>query len=103
MTRAAAISTDSAGSILLALDVARAALVEVGEDRVELLTATEGGRVTIQPAHLADGESIARALGLDSPTDYRMGEPGYTLWSGVRDGLEFQVRGALRQPHREMR
>lgn len=85
-------------SILLALDAAKAAVVEVGADRIELLTATGSGQVTIQPALLADGESIARALGLDSPLDHRMVPPGYTLWCGVRDGLEFQVRGALRQP-----
>ncbi|WP_454859633.1 hypothetical protein [Promicromonospora soli] len=86
-------------SILLGLDAARAALVEVGADRVELLTATGSGQITIQPAFLADGETIARDLGLDSPLDHRMVPPGYTLWSGTRDGLEFQVRGALRQPH----
>jgi hypothetical protein len=85
-------------SILLALDAVRAALVKVGADRVELVTTTDSGRVTLQPAHLADGASIARALGLDSPLDHRMVDPGYTMWSGVRDGLEFQVRGVLRQP-----
>ena len=87
-----------AGSIMLALDTVKAALVEVGEERVELVTATGNGRVTVQPAHLDDGESIARALGLDSPMDHRMIDPGYTLWCGVRDGFEFQVRGALRRP-----
>ncbi|WP_454852253.1 hypothetical protein [Promicromonospora soli] len=89
-------------SILVALDAARAALVELGADRVELLTATGSGRVTIQPARLADGETIARELGLDSPLDHRMVDPGYTLWCGERDDLEFQVRGVLRQPHGEL-
>ncbi|WP_419703025.1 hypothetical protein [Promicromonospora sp. NFX87] len=86
------------GSLIRALDVARAALVEVGEECVELVETTGNGRVTIQPACLDDGESIARALGLDSPVDHRMISPGYTLWSGTREGLEFQVRGALRHP-----
>ena len=83
--------------VLLALDVARAALVEVGADRVELVTAAGSGRVTIQPARLDDGESIGRALGLNSPLDQRMVEPGSTLWCGARDGFEFEVRGTLRQ------
>lgn len=96
-------TTDSASPISLALDVAKAACAEVGEDRVELVTATRTGRVTIQPAHLADGESIARTLGLDSPMDQRMLVPGYTLWSGTRDGFEFQVRGALRNPYGDNR
>ena len=85
-----------------ALEMAKAALVEVGEDRIELVTATSTGRVTIQPAHLADGEAIARALGLGLPLDQRMLVPGHTLWSGTRDGFEFQVRGALRQPHMDI-
>lgn len=87
-----------AGSMSLALDAVKAALVEVGEERVERVETTGNGRVTIQPARLDDGESIARALGLDSPVDHRMISPGYTLWSGTREGLEFQVRGALRHP-----
>jgi hypothetical protein len=85
------------GSILLALDAAKAALLEVGQDRIDLVTSTDG-RVSIQPSRLDDGENIARALGLDSPMDHRMIDPGYTLWCGTRDGLEFQVRGALRPP-----
>lgn len=92
----AAISPDDAGSLTLAIDVAKAALAEVGEERVELLTISDSGRVSISPAHLADGESIARTLGLGSPRDHRMVEPGYTLWSGVRAGFEFEVRGTLR-------
>ena len=87
-----------AGPIMRTLDAVKAALVEVGEERLELVTATGNGRVIIQPARLDDGESIARTLGLDSPVDHRMIGPGYTLWSGTRDGLEFQVRGALRHP-----
>lgn len=89
---------DDEDSLIRALDVVRAALVEVGAERVELVTTTDSGRVTIQPARLDDGESIARSLGLDSPVDHRMIGPGYTLWSGTREGLEFQVRGALRHP-----
>jgi hypothetical protein len=87
-----------AGSVSLALDAVKAALVEVGEERVELVETTGNGRVTIQPVRLDDGESIARTLGLDSPLDHRMIGPGYTLWSGTREGFEFQVRGALRHP-----
>ncbi|MFC8796970.1 hypothetical protein ACFT2C_04510 [Promicromonospora sp. NPDC057138] len=85
-------------AILLALDAAKAALMEVGADRIELLAATGSGRVSIQPALLADGEIIARELGLDKPLDQCMMDPGYTLWCGTLDDLEFQVRGALRQP-----
>lgn len=85
------------GSLRRAFDVADEAIAEIGEHRVELVTVTHV-RVSIHPASLADGESIARSLGLDSPPDHRMIDPGYTMWSGVRDGLEFQVRGALRHP-----
>lgn len=39
---------DDEGSLIRALDVARAALVEVGADRVELVTTTDNGRVMIR-------------------------------------------------------
>jgi hypothetical protein len=94
----AAGSAEGAGSIMLAFGVAGAVVAEVGEERTELVTITRSGRVSIQPARLADGESIAQALGLDSPLDHRMVDPGYTQWCGARDGFEFQVRGTLRQP-----
>jgi hypothetical protein len=67
----------------------------VGRDRIGAVTLTRG-RITLQPTVLAGGEAIARTLGLDFPVDHRMLVPGYTLWSGERDGLEVQVRAALR-------
>ncbi|WP_125774324.1 hypothetical protein [Antribacter gilvus] len=67
----------------------------VGRDRIELVTVTRD-RVCLQPMVLADGEAIARALDLDVPLDHRMFVPGHTLWTGVRDGLEVQVRSVLR-------
>jgi hypothetical protein len=51
----------------------------------------------LQPSHLADGEAIARSLGLDLPMDHRMFVPGHTLWCGERDDLEVQVRSVLRE------
>lgn len=41
----AASRADDEGSLIRALDVARAALVEVGAERVELVTTTDSGRV----------------------------------------------------------
>ena len=68
----------------------------VGAHRIEIVTLTRG-RICLQPAHMADGEEIARALGCDFPLDHRMFVPGHTLWTGERDGLEVQVRSVLRQ------
>lgn len=79
------------------LDVVAAILNQVGPDRVEPVTFTRD-RVSLQPADLNEGEQIARVLGLDSPLDHRMFVPGHTLWTGVVEGLEVQVRSALRQP-----
>lgn len=70
-------------------------LRHVRADWIEVLTVTPE-RVCLQPWHLDDGESIARALGLDHAIDQRMMEPGYTLWTGTWRGVEVQVRGALR-------
>jgi hypothetical protein len=68
----------------------------VGADRIELVTVT-GNRVSLQPTHLKEGEEIARTLGLDVPLDHRMFVPGNTLWTGIVDGLEVQVRSVLRR------
>ncbi|WP_369373461.1 hypothetical protein AB1046_06295 [Promicromonospora sp. Populi] len=70
-------------------------LRHVRADWIEVLTVTPD-RVTLQPWHLDDGESIARSLGLDHAIDQRMLDPGYTLWTGTWRGVEVQVRGALR-------
>lgn len=82
--------------LLVVLDAVAAILDQLGPDRVELVTFTSD-RVSLQPADLADGERIARVLGLDSPLDHRMFVPGHTLWTGEVDGLEVQVRSVLRQ------
>lgn len=88
---------DRAGTIVRALDVVAGILNAVGIDRVELVTFTRD-RISLQPADLNEGEQIARVLGLDSPLDHRMFVPGHTLWTGVVEGLEVQVRSVLRQP-----
>lgn len=81
------------------LSAASRILERIGADRIELVTVT-GNRVSLQPANLREGEQIARMLGLNVPMDHRMFVPGYTLWSGEVDGLEVQVRAALRRPIR---
>jgi len=86
----------TAPSFATVLDLVFAILDAVGPDRVELVTFTRD-RVSLQPADLAEGERIARTLGLDSPLDHRMFGPGHTLWTGSIDGVEVQVRSALRQ------
>lgn len=83
-------------SPLVALDVVAAVLDAVGSGRVELVTFTRD-RISLHPVNLDDGEEIARALGCDLPLDHRMFVPGHTLWTGVVDGTEVQVRSALRQ------
>lgn len=89
--------TPSASAPLVdALDVVAAILNEVGTDRIDLVTFTRD-RISLQPADLAEGEQIARTLGLDSPLDHRMFVPGHTLWTGQVDGLEVQVRSVLRR------
>ncbi|WP_125776160.1 hypothetical protein [Antribacter gilvus] len=80
-----------------AVAVAAEIVRQIGATRVELITVTRD-RVCLQPVVLAEGEAIARALGLDVPLDHRMFVPGHTLWTGVRDGLEVQVRPVLRRP-----
>jgi hypothetical protein len=87
---------DRAGTVVRALDVVAGILSAVGIDRVELVTFTRD-RINLQPADLTEGEQIARVLGLDTPLDHRMFVPGHTLWTGSIDGLEVQVRSALRQ------
>ncbi|GAA4687919.1 hypothetical protein GCM10023198_02850 [Promicromonospora umidemergens] len=68
----------------------------VGADHIEIVTLTRG-RICLQPVDLNQGEQIARALGCDFPLDHRMFVPGHTLWTGLVEGLEIQVRSALRQ------
>lgn len=87
----------SASSILHALGVAAAALGQVGPHRVELVTIARGW-LCMQPERLTDGEAIAGELHLPLPMDHRMTTPGYTVWSGDREGLDVQVRAELRRP-----
>jgi hypothetical protein len=89
-------STKQGDDLLRALEHARFAISEVGPHRIEVVTMTRN-RMCLQPSHLADGEAIARSLGLDLPIDHRMFVPGHTLWCGERDDLEVQVRSVLRE------
>jgi hypothetical protein len=82
-----------------AIAVLRGALAEVGSGRIALATLARGW-VCIQPVRLDDGEQIARTLGCTTPLDHRLLVPGHTLWTGIRDGLEMQVRSSLREPAR---
>jgi hypothetical protein len=82
--------------LMFAMAVATDAVQAVGSDRIEIVTLTRG-RICFQPVDINRGEQIARTLGCDSPLDHRMFVPGHTLWTGERDGLEVQVRSALRQ------
>lgn len=79
-----------------AMGVAAEMVRAVGPERIEIVTLTRG-RICLQPAVLNEGERIALALGCDLPLDHRMFVPGHTLWTGSIDGLEVQVRSALRQ------
>lgn len=79
------------------LDLTASLLRAVGGPRVELFTATRN-RISLQPRDLADGEAIARLLGCDRPLDHHFVTPGYTVWTGERDGVEVQVRSVLRRP-----
>ncbi|WP_125778125.1 hypothetical protein [Antribacter gilvus] len=90
-------TTEQVSPLRLALSAAYEALSLAGDGRIELVTVTRG-RLCLQPTVLADGEAIARSLGCDVPLDHRMLVPGHTLWTGVRDGLEVQVRSVLRRP-----
>ncbi|MFI9485364.1 hypothetical protein ACIG47_03155 [Promicromonospora sp. NPDC052451] len=83
-------------SPLVVLRIVTAILELVGPEKVELVTFTRD-RISLHPVNLEDGEGIARLLGCDLPLDHRMFVPGHTLWTGVIDGLEVQVRSALRQ------
>jgi hypothetical protein len=94
--RTAPRSTKHGDDLLRALEHARIAVGEVGPHRIEVVTMTRN-RMCLQPSHLADGEAIARSLGLDLPMDHRMFIPGHTLWCGERDDLEVQVRSVLRE------
>lgn len=88
--------TENGDDLLCAIEQARSAVCEVGSHRIEVVTITRN-RMCLHPSQLADGEAIARALGLNLPMDHRMFVPGHTLWTGERDGLEAQVRSVLRQ------
>ncbi|GAB3159341.1 hypothetical protein GCM10027059_05430 [Myceligenerans halotolerans] len=79
------------------LDLTAGLLSAVGGPRIELFTATRN-RICLQPRDLADGEAIARLLGCDRPLDHHLLTPGYTVWTGERDGVEIQVRSVLRHP-----
>lgn len=82
--------------LMLAMRTAVEGLRLVGPDLVEIVTLTRG-RICLQPTDLNQGEQLARTLGCEAPLDHRMFVPGHTLWTGERDGLEVQVRSALRQ------
>lgn len=82
--------------LMLAMGKAGESLQLVGPDLVEIVTLTRG-RICLQPTDLNRGERLARILGCGSPLDHRMFVPGHTLWTGERDGLEIQVRSALRK------
>ncbi|MBA8808781.1 hypothetical protein [Promicromonospora sukumoe] len=88
--------TENDDGLLRAIEHAGASVSEVGAHRIEVVTITRN-RMCLHPIHLAEGEAIARSLGLDLPLDHRMFVPGNTLWTGERDGLEVQVRSVLRQ------
>jgi hypothetical protein len=89
-------SEGDADRLAYAMRVATEAVRTVGSDHIEIVTLTRG-RICLQPVNLNHGEQIARALGCDLPLDHRMFVPGHTLWTGERDGLEVQVRSALRK------
>jgi hypothetical protein len=80
-----------------AMDIARGITAAVGTERIELVTLTRD-RICLQPTAMDDGEQIAHTIGCDLPIDHRMFVPGHTLWTGDIDGLEVQVRSALRAP-----
>lgn len=88
--------TEHGDDLLRAIEHARTAVSEVGAHRIEVVTITRN-RMCLHPSHLTDGAAIARSLGLDLPMDHRMFVPGHTLWTGLVEGLEVQVRSTLRQ------
>jgi hypothetical protein len=88
---------DMASRLEAAMGTAAWVLRTVGAHQVEIVTLTRG-RICLQPVDLNRGEQIARALGCDFPLDHRMFVPGHTLWTGQVEGLEVQVRSALRTP-----
>jgi hypothetical protein len=94
--RTTSLLTEDDDDLLRAISNAGASVGEVGAHRIEVVTVTRK-RMCLHPVHLAEGEAIARSLGLDLPLDHRMFVPGNTLWTGERDGLEVQVRSVLRQ------
>ncbi|WP_460887984.1 hypothetical protein [Promicromonospora xylanilytica] len=89
-------ASDVPDPLTLALGVAFDTVRTVGPERIEIVTLTRG-RICLQPTNLNEGEQIAHTLGCDLPLDHRMFVPGHTLWAGERDGLEVQIRSALRR------
>ncbi|GAB3164115.1 hypothetical protein GCM10027059_19600 [Myceligenerans halotolerans] len=89
---------DASDDVLLrSLETAAALVSAAGRDQVAMVT-TARGWLCVQPRDLSDGERIAHLLGCDAPLDHRLLVPGYTLWTGHREGLEVQVRAQLRDP-----
>lgn len=90
-------NADFRGTIGHAHALAPRLLADIGMSRIELVTFTSD-RLCLHPADLEEGEQIARAVGCDFPLDHRVFVPGHTLWTGIVDGLEVQIRSVLRQP-----
>jgi hypothetical protein len=88
--------------LLQALDTVGALIAKAGASRISVVTATRN-RICLQPRDLLDGEPIAHLLACDLPLDHRLLTPGYTLWTGKHDGLEVQIRSALRAPNGAIR
>jgi hypothetical protein len=85
------------GALELALGTAIGMVAKVGGERLDVVTVTRN-RVCLAPRNLDEGEQIARLLKCKTPLDHRTTVPEYTLWTGQREGLEVQVRSALRGP-----
>lgn len=72
-------------------------LDRVGEERVAGFSFLDGvGR--IEPSHLSDGAGIAAVLGLTDRRDQSSVVPPVADWSGLWEGVEVHVRGALPRP-----
>lgn len=63
----------------------------LGEERVASLSILRGS-VRIEPSRLADGEAIARELGLTEGVIQQLAIPSVADWSGTVAGLECHVR-----------
>ncbi|MFC4630108.1 hypothetical protein ACFO6V_17805 [Promicromonospora alba] len=89
-------SADIGGTIGRAHALTARLLADIGMSRIELVTFTSD-RICLHPVDLTESEQIARGFGCDFPLDHRMFVPGHTLWTGIVDGLEVQIRSAPRQ------